>query len=170
MDSIQDQARVPSLRLVFRPPRPPHFGASTARKRGQGFGQAKIKIDRLDDNEEQAETGGRGKRICCHRRDCAKPCSQPWTKGEGNGKAGSDDGHGRASRGLVRDVAGHGRRQLNVAFGKPADDATGDEGPKVGGGNPEEDGENIAAHGGEESGTAAMAVGKAPDQRGSNGL
>lgn len=135
---------------------PPRHGRQSLR-------QAKVEIHRLDHNQRQTEPRRRRKRIRRHRRDRTQIRPQPGPKGEGDGEARADEGHGSAARGRIRDVAGHGRRELDVALGQAADDAARDKGAEVDGGDPEEHGEDVAGHGGEEGFAAAVAVGEGAD-------
>lgn len=141
-----------------------------SRQRRQSFRQAKVEIDRLNHNQRQTEPRRRRKRIRRHCRNRTQIRTQPRPKGKGNREARADEGHGRSARGRIRDVAGHGRRQLDVALGEAADDAARDKGAEVDGGDPEEDGEDVAGHGGEEGFAAAVAVGEGADQGGGNRL
>lgn len=141
-----------------------------ARDSRQRLGQAEVQVYGLEHDETQAEPGSCGERVGLDRRDCAEPSAKSGTEGEGNREAGTNDGHCRASRGLVGDVGRHGGRELDVAFRESADDSAGDKGAEVDGGNPKEDGEYVSAHGHEESDSAAVSIGKGSNYWGCDGL
>jgi len=137
---------------------------------GERLREAKVEIDRLSDDKEQGHARGRGKGVGGDRSDGAQPGAKGWTKGEGDGEAGADQGHGCAAAVGVRDIRRNGRGELHIALGETADNARGQKGAEVDGHDPQEHREDVAHHAGQQGRAAAILVREVPDDGRGKGL
>ena len=132
--------------------------------------QIQPQIKRLDQNQAQRKPRRRRKRIRRHRTNIRQRRPQRRPERKRNTKARTHQRHRRPTLPLIANIRRHGRRQLNIALTQPPHDPTGQKGAEVDGGDPQGDGGDVADHGPEQGGAAAVPVGEAPDDGGGDRL
>lgn len=173
MDGVEEEVRVGALHGLGLLPRVAGGRVAVlclASHGGQGLGERVEEVQRLGQDQEEREACRRRKGVGGHSRDGAEVCAERGAEGEGDGEACADEGHGRAAVRAVRNVGGDGGRELHIALGQAADNAAEQEGAEVGGHDPQQDGENVAHHAGQQRRAPAISVGEGADDGGCDGL
>lgn len=132
--------------------------------------QIQRQIQRLQDDQKQREARGGRERVRSDGGDVGQRGPQRRAAGEGDAEAGAHHGHGRAALALVADIRRDGIGDLDVALTQATDDATGEKRAEIRRGHPQSHAEDVAGHGPQQRGAAAVLVGEPADDRRGDGL
>lgn len=110
------------------------------------LGQVKVEVQGLTDDEEEREASSGSEGVALDDGDVGQGSTQSRAKREGNAEASTDQSHGGTALLVVANVGSNSHGQLDVALAQATDDATGEKGAEVCGGNPESNTEDVADH------------------------